>query len=417
MSSTTPVFRDTPSKWWSLNAAELAKALRENEKSIRRQEAIRGEILAEIESRGALTEFGYPTTAALIQDLLRVSNKESVALVARARVLNPVQIGTATIPAAASLLAAAAAEGALGMSQIDSVTTALKTLPTTISPEDKESAEKILVDLARDAGPRAITRAGNEILARLDPDGALPPEKELAEPHRELQLHRRRDGWVLFKGTLDPESGAQLQALLSPLSAPKPSGEKGLDCRDAGERQGAAFAELVGLAMRSTDLPSEAGELPHIVVTLNYDALVTKIGLAHLDRAGAITASQARRLACDAQIIPVVLGSRGESLDVGRKHRLVTPAQRRALVLRDKGCAFPGCQRPPKHTQAHHIKHWANGGLTDLTNLVLLCGHHHRLIHHSNWVVHTDRNALPVFLPPRWLDPERKPQHNRPLII
>jgi hypothetical protein len=415
MSLTVDHLPTAPSGWWSLDAAGLAEVLRDNEKRIRRLQAMQGEIVAEIESRGPLTAFGYPTTAALIQDLVHVSRKEATAIVARACALNPVYAGTVIVPSAAPLTATAAVEGAIGVSQIDAITTALKALPINTSIEDRESAEKILVDLAREAGPRAITRAGNEIRTRLDPDGDLPSERELVAPHRELHIHTRHDGWVLFKGTLDPESGAELKTLLSPLAAPRPSNDTGMDLRDAGERSGDAFADIITLASRSTDLPTETGERPHIVVTLDYDTLVSGIGTANLDLAGSITVSQARRLACDANIIPVVLGSRGEPLDVGRKHRLVTPAQRRALVLRDKGCAFPECERPAKQCHAHHIRHWSNGGPTDLNNLVLLCGQHHRLVHHSGWTAGMAGNWLPMFTPPIWLDPHRRPRHNRPL--
>jgi hypothetical protein len=108
-----------------------------------------------------------------------------------------------------------------------------------------------------------------------------------------------------------------------------------------------------------------------------------------------------RRLACDADVIPVALGSRGEVLDVGRTHRLVTPALWRALVCRDRHCAFPGCTRPPVMGHAHHLGPWADGGTTTPTNLVLLCGHHHRVIHHTAWQVRLNpHDQRPEFRPP-----------------
>jgi len=108
-----------------------------------------------------------------------------------------------------------------------------------------------------------------------------------------------------------------------------------------------------------------------------------------------------RRLACDAELIPAVLGSRSEPLDVGRTRRLVTPAIWAALVIRDRHCAFPGCTRPPVMCHAHHIHHWADGGTTSLDNLVMLCGHHHRVIHHSPWKVRINpHDQKPEFQPP-----------------
>ncbi|WP_460675399.1 HNH endonuclease signature motif containing protein, partial [Lentzea nigeriaca] len=109
---------------------------------------------------------------------------------------------------------------------------------------------------------------------------------------------------------------------------------------------------------------------------------------------------------------PIVLGSRSQPLNVGRRSRLFTSGIRRALVARDHGCAFPGCTRPPKHCDAHHIQHWADGGDTSLDNGVLLCRHHHTLIHRSGWDV-TIEHGVPVFYPPAWLDPERRPRRNQ----
>ncbi len=108
-----------------------------------------------------------------------------------------------------------------------------------------------------------------------------------------------------------------------------------------------------------------------------------------------------RRLACDAEIIPAVLGSRGEVLDIGRTRRLVTAVLWVALVLRDRHCTFPGCTRPPVMCHAHHLVHWADGGSTALDNLALLCGHHHRVIHSSPWQIRINPDdKRPEFRPP-----------------
>ena len=114
-----------------------------------------------------------------------------------------------------------------------------------------------------------------------------------------------------------------------------------------------------------------------------------------------LSVAAVRRLACDAEIIPVCLGTDGEVLDVGRTSRLVTPALWRALVARDKHCAHPGCTRPPVMCHAHHIVHWADGGPTSLDNLVLVCGEHHRVLHHTPWQVRLNPvDQRPEFLPP-----------------
>lgn len=126
-----------------------------------------------------------------------------------------------------------------------------------------------------------------------------------------------------------------------------------------------------------------------------------------------LSASTVRRLACHAGIQRIVLDPKGAVLDVGRDYRTATPAQFAALIARDRGCAFPGCTRPPAWCVAHHIIHWINGGRTSLDNLVLLCGFHHRVVHNNGWdVAISESDRLPTFYPPRWIDPDRRPRRN-----
>ncbi|HEX8627445.1 MAG TPA: HNH endonuclease, partial [Catenuloplanes sp.] len=131
-----------------------------------------------------------------------------------------------------------------------------------------------------------------------------------------------------------------------------------------------------------------------------------------LDTGDLLTPTQVRRMACDAQILPAVLGGQGQVLDVGQTRRLFTGPLRRALVLRDRGCAFPGCDRPPRWCDGHHIDSWVDGGPTSLSNAVLLCRHHHRVIHHTRWTVRLGHDGLPEFIPPQFIDPHQRPRRN-----
>ncbi|NDL55718.1 HNH endonuclease signature motif containing protein [Phytoactinopolyspora mesophila] len=133
---------------------------------------------------------------------------------------------------------------------------------------------------------------------------------------------------------------------------------------------------------------------------------------AELGWGGPISTETLRRITCDASITPVLVGPHGVPLRVGRAERIVTPGIWTALVARDRGCAFPTCTRPPAWCQAHHIRHWSDGGGTDLENMVLLCAHHHRVIHHGGWDVHIGPDGHPVFVPPPWIDPDRTPRRN-----
>jgi HNH endonuclease/Domain of unknown function (DUF222) len=126
-----------------------------------------------------------------------------------------------------------------------------------------------------------------------------------------------------------------------------------------------------------------------------------------------------RRMCCDANIIPVVLGSAGQPLDIGRNSRLIPPHIRRAVQVRDRGCAHPGCDRPVTWTECHHIVEWSRGGPTSVDNCVLLCKVHHREIHTTEWSVRMAADGIPEFIPPPWIDqkqrPRRHPRHLTPV--
>lgn len=148
----------------------------------------------------------------------------------------------------------------------------------------------------------------------------------------------------------------------------------------------------------------------HLSLIVDHATLVGAPGApgARLEWGGVLSGEAARRLACDSLVTPVVTGPLGQVLDVGRRTRIVSAAIWTALVVRDGHCAFPGCDAPPSRSDAHHCRHWANGGATALSNLVLLCQHHHHRVlhdeqHTDRWQVHIDEGTgRPVFTPPEW---------------
>jgi len=149
-----------------------------------------------------------------------------------------------------------------------------------------------------------------------------------------------------------------------------------------------------------------------VFVTIPMPTLLDGPGTSTLPDGTPLSPGAARRMACDAEIIPAVLGTGIAVLDVGRSQRLFTGARRRALILRDKGCAFPGCDRPPGWCDGHHILGHARGGNTGLGNGVLLCGVHHHVVHEDGWEVVTADDGVPVFIPPPTVDPSRTPRRN-----
>jgi hypothetical protein len=176
----------------------------------------------------------------------------------------------------------------------------------------------------------------------------------------------------------------------------------------AGQRRADALVEVCRLALNTGDLPVNGGDRPQVTVTIPFDLLLAQLGAATLDTGERLSPAQARRLACDAQILPAVLGGEGQVLDVGQSRRLFTGPLRRALVLRDRGCAFPGCDRPHRWADGHHIRSWVDGGPTSLDNAVLLCRHHH----HSDWTVRLGHDGMPEFIPPACIDLHQRPRRN-----
>ncbi|GAB2813109.1 HNH endonuclease signature motif containing protein [Lentzea nigeriaca] len=363
--------------------------------------------IAELNRRGAATELGYNNLPLVLRDAVRWDKNTATRWVEQAAKLSGEITPTGSeITARLPITATAAAEGALSIEHVAVVAEAMQTLPA-----DREAQ---LVDYARQFEPTLVRALGKKLIYGLFQNDPEPtdPQPEPACSRNRLALRQTRDGVVKYSGTMDPVTGATLMAALGPLAKPRPATAEGPDPRTLDERQGDALAELLDLVLRADVLPEHGGEAVALTVTVDYDDLAEQAGAATLDNGVHLPADQIRQLACSAGILPIVLGSRSQPLNVGRRSRLFTSGIRRALVARDHGCAFPGCTRPPKHCDAHHIQHWADGGDTSLDNGVLLCRHHHTLIHRSGWDV-TIEHGMPVFYPPAWLDPERRPRHNQ----
>ncbi|WP_409495036.1 DUF222 domain-containing protein [Amycolatopsis sp. cmx-11-12] len=406
---------EPPQELWRAGARELAHGVVERLSLARQALAEIGQFLVEIESRGPMELFGHGSTAGWYAETARITPEEARKTVARAKAVNDGHnLDGTPAPASAPIAGAAAAEGDLGHQQLDPLLAALKKIPAEISAEDRSGAEQILVDLARRAEPQEITNAGADLLAHLDPDGSEPKDEDLKPPSREVFLRKRDDGWWRLNGLLDPEFGARANALFETWGQRRPVDDDGnRDPRTPAERHGDALFDAIHYAMTNDKAPTLSGDRTTVVVTIPLDSLRTGLGAACVDGVSQITARHARMLACDAKIIPAVLGTESEPLDIGRAARTVTPGQRRALNLRDHGCAFPGCRRRPKHCEAHHILPWGELGDTDLHNLCLLCRYHHLVIHGlSGWQVRMAADGRPEFVPPQYLDPLQKPRRN-----
>ena len=242
------------------------------------------------------------------------------------------------------------------------------------------AAEAYLVEAARIHSVADLGRVVAFWRERVVSEAALGGEDAIRAGRR-LHASVTLAGMVRVDGDLDPETGESLlTALGAVLDTEARSGTA--DDRTPAQRRADALGEICRQWLDGSERPVVAGELPHLSVTVAAEALVGGgSGAGELDHVGPVGSETARRLACDASVRRVVMNARSEPLDVGRRTSVVPPALRRAVIVRDRHCRFPGCDRPQAWCDAHHVLHWADGGPTALANLLLLCRRHHRMVH------------------------------------
>ncbi|MGH3779548.1 MAG: DUF222 domain-containing protein [Pseudonocardiaceae bacterium] len=401
---------------WQGSDAELLAELRALETRLHATWAQMLSVVAEIDNRGTAASMGYGTTVALVQAVARVPRGEARARVsAAAEVLPGRGLGGAPVEPPLPATAAAVADHAIRAADVAVIRSVLARIPPHVSAEKRAEVEAELGRHARTLDAGQLTVLGKRILAYLDQDGR--PPHDAPETRRQLSFHDRDGGYEL-SGWLDREAAEIVRSALSPLAAPRPTNGTEVDLRTTAQRDADALVDLAQHALSEGELPTEGGERPQVVVTVSLPVLQGRIGSASVALGGPINADIARRIACDSEIVPMVLGTRGEPLDVGRASRTVPTAIRRAVIVRDRGCAFPGCSVPARWCDIHHVVHWADNGPTSVSNCVALCGRHHRLIHHSDWRIDM-AEGIPEFQPPPWLGglPRRNPLHATPELI
>ena len=390
------------SLWSARGSDELVAGVEELQRLKAKAAALEAELLAELDVREtAKRELGWGSTADWFTHLAGTTRRLGRKTVAHARILLTER--TATLDALR--------EGTVSPEQAAVVVDALDRLP--LADHVRRRGEQVLLAEAARLNATDLHRTGRHLAPVVDPDRAerdtekaLDREDRAAHLGRHLTVTEDGCGGIRFKGAGSLEDGAILRAALLPLTKPVPQADpvtcaEQPDPRDHGARMWDALVQLAQHAL-DTDLPPTShGARPRVAVTIDAEVLAGEVaGVGVTDDGLELPGTVIRRLACDSDLIRVLLDADGSVLDVGRTQRLVTPAIWTALVTRDHHCAFPGCTRPPLMCHAHHIRHWTHGGPTSLDNLVLLCGHHHRTLHHTPWQVRLAHDRHPEFLPP-----------------
>jgi hypothetical protein len=381
--------------------------------------------LAGVDGRGAAGAdqgTSADSTAGWLRGRLRAGHPQASGWVRTARALYRGSLGgTGQALAAGELSVAHAAVLAAGTADLP--------------PGTAAKAEPVLLEAARRLDPPRLRRVVAHLHEIADPDAADTRAQRQHE-RRGLWVSPTLAGMVAVDGLLEPEAGETLLTALEPLARPR-SAE---DDRSGAQRRADALTELARRALEGGRLPHNGGVRPQVTVTVELASLLGHPGLPGGEGGwvGPLPAETARRLACDAAVTRVLVtrhptqdpdrgdhqhtaqpdnatgslaarlraamallppalgGAATQPLEVGRATRVVSPAQRTALAVRDGGCVVPGCDRPPAWCEAHHLRHWLHGGATDLGNLVLLCRAHHRAVHEGGQWLHSPHRQQPA---------------------
>ena len=417
-----------------------------------------GEVVArsrsELGADGLARRSGYSTPAAMVASIGLTSTTDAARLC---------RVGTATAPRVAltgellppvfPVLAAALSGGAVGVDAAIHIVRELDHTRPRAAVTDLDVAEQELVGFATAATADDVRRLAVSWKTALDPDGIEPREQALVA-RRSLRRVILPGGMTRYVIDLDPLSAAYLDTAIdaettATLRRVRFTGHAtgtGSAADSADGAPGAAGA--AGAAGATDDRPNDPPDAPPglgpdprtirqigadvivdlarhvlscretspalaaatVIVRINHDTLTTGAGAATIDGSEQpISVSTARRVAADAHIIPIVLGTQSQVLDLGRAARLFTPAQKLAITDRDGGCAAPGCTSPPTWTEVHHIKWWhRDTGPTNLSNGILLCTRDHHRVHTENWDIRIHDNTV-WFTPPDTIDPNRTP--------
>jgi hypothetical protein len=351
---------------WSVSSDQLETDLIELERAARVLQAERLRRIAEVDRRREYQRDGYLSISGWLANRLRIG----------------VQAATAEVRSARALQEMPLTQTALAGGDVSGQAVRLLVRAKESHPGDFSRDEQVLLDAAKRLRMRDLYRAIEHWRQAADMAGSAE-EEELRFQRRYLHVSSTLHGMVRVDGNLDPEAGHSVITALNAMTDadirkehPRP------DVRNARQRRADALGELCRQWLNSSARPKVAGERPHMSVVVDVQALSGEpSSRSEFETGEPLHPETARRIACDAAITRVLTSGPSEPIDVGRRTAIVPPVTRRALIVRDRHCTFPGCERPVEWCDAHHVQHWADGGPTTLSNLTLLCRPHHRAAH------------------------------------
>lgn len=405
----------------ALSDEALMQAQRSLAEVRRRVDAWSAAVAAEISRRsrhefgeaGLARRLGARTPELLVQRLSGASTHEAHTMVRVGALMSE--------PSSRGVVGAAVSVGTLSLDAADAIRSGLGAVDAAVPAESVVQAAESLL---RDAGSLTVEKLAaraREWGAELDEQHILDRERALRDA-RYLRITPQRDGMTRLSGLLDPESAAVVVAAYDGATSPRRGGPRFVDPNEVQRAERLAddprtieqiavdaFVDLVRLGTGAA--PDVVGAQPPAVRIVVTDRdLARRAGSGWIEgQTAPISISTVERELCNRGTVPIHFDSAGQAVNVGREKRLFTPRQRIGLAVRDGGCRFPGCDRPPSWCEAHHINEWfRDHGGTDIADGILLCRHHHLLIHNDEWRV-TRQGADYFVVPPTPVDLARTP--------
>lgn len=413
-----------------LRDADLIETQRSLGELRRRVDAAAAVIASEIHARSA-RELGYDglaqrlgarTPELLVQQLAGSTAREAQTLVRVGALMSTAGSPAPDSPAWLRDVAAAVASARISVDAADAIRSGLGEPDEHITAAAlADAAASLLRDAATLTTERLAARA-RELRAELDLDRVELRENALRE-RRFLRLSPQSDGMTRLTGLLDPESAALVTSAFDAATSPRRGGPRFVDEASQARADALleddrtteqialdAFTELIRLGGAADSTAIIGGRRPAVRVLVTDKDMRARRGFAHIEgQTEAVSIQTAERHMCEAGVVPVLFDGK-QVVDLGREQRLYSDRQRIGLAVRDGGCRFPGCERPPSWCEAHHINEWArDNGRTDLADGVLLCRHHHLLVHNNGWRVTRERDEYFV-VPPAREDPLQRPR-------
>lgn len=392
----------------------------------------------ELGYQGLAQREGFRTAEKLVQHNTGATARDAITLVTVGKLIRDADLGPDESSTCASepwlaLVGAAVRSGSLSVQSAQAIRTGLSTPNIDVLGDALAAQVEVLLAEASDLDADEVLVRARQLRDDLDAEGVAQREEQIRE-QRSIRRVRRVNG--LNRYILDPdiETCAFLDDLYDRVTSPRrgnvtflsnedqawadaASGRDRADERTIDQYVHDTITDLLRIAVATSATSATAARAligtrqPAVRVLVTEDALATRTGVGHIEGiATPISVATIERIACTAGTIKVTFDQHANGIDLGREQRLFTARQRIILAARDGGCRMPGCDRPPGWCEAHHIDHWKrDGGPTNLDRGILLCRHHHMLVHNNGWEVSHDGSEY-WLTPPATIDVEQKPR-------